>query len=672
MYRDPSEFRERFKAYKDGKPVREIYGLPGYAGGKSSSAVDDTADFLRQYEGFKEKTYLDGKGIPTIGYGFTDAKFVNKGRITRAEAEVELKRQIAVRQAELRRKLGPQVWDSLSNDSKKALTSYHFNYPAGFKDNTRFMQYWRAGRYADAIKEVDAGWNDPDNPGLRTRRIVEQKLLRSDPALFSRPIPEKPSDITIQRPDVLRVATTIPQEKTIPIIDPRNATIAEAQRAMWAHTAFENMPKISDMPIWESPSLPALTPVEYDTTPLKTYAGGKVAEQNEPVITQGRAGSRLEKFRRSMDPDENDGTATRVLKGVGRGAADLALDLTRASGIEALDRFATETQRPQDYIDVAFLTVGNAMISKIMQSQAKAFIKHYVKGFDQMDARALGEYFFREHPELMTKPQEAWYEELAKKQNSYFLQAIHRRSRAFQKEGVTVNPESISSQLRPEIKIAHLGEKNKYGGIYSASDNTMLVNVDRVKDPRTAMRVTGHEDAHAMQTLFEDATGRPYPTRYGAEMEGLFPFTAEQRAKRPGVHIGKEIDASLHEGKMMRYYDTDTLGKALDKDFKNMSDEEYKEYMSNGYFRDIMQNIQSGLDAQKKFMSKLSDGKLPGYSNGKIRIKPSKRGTFTAAAKKHGASVREFESRVLKNPEKYSTAMVKKARFSRNARSFKR
>ena len=60
-------------------------------------------------------------------------------------------------------------------------------------------------------------------------------------------------------------------------------------------------------------------------------------------------------------------------------------------------------------------------------------------------------------------------------------------------------------------------------------------------------------------------------------------------------------------------------------------------------------------------MSKLSDGKLPGYSNGKIRIKPSKRGTFTAAAKKHGASVREFESRVLKNPEKYSKAMVRKA-----------
>ena len=65
-------------------------------------------------------------------------------------------------------------------------------------------------------------------------------------------------------------------------------------------------------------------------------------------------------------------------------------------------------------------------------------------------------------------------------------------------------------------------------------------------------------------------------------------------------------------------------------------------------------------------------GKLPGYKDGKsIYIKPSKRGSFTAAAKKHGASVAEFERRVLKNPEKYSKAMVKKARFSHNARGWK-
>ena len=54
-------------------------------------------------------------------------------------------------------------------------------------------------------------------------------------------------------------------------------------------------------------------------------------------------------------------------------------------------------------------------------------------------------------------------------------------------------------------------------------------------------------------------------------------------------------------------------------------------------------------------------------SGGKIRIKPSKRGTFTAAAKKHGKSVQAFASQVLAHKENYSPAMVKKANFARNA-----
>lgn len=51
---------------------------------------------------------------------------------------------------------------------------------------------------------------------------------------------------------------------------------------------------------------------------------------------------------------------------------------------------------------------------------------------------------------------------------------------------------------------------------------------------------------------------------------------------------------------------------------------------------------------------------------GGIHIKPSKRGTFTAAAKKHGKGVQEFASQVLANKENYSPAMVKKAVFAKN------
>lgn len=52
---------------------------------------------------------------------------------------------------------------------------------------------------------------------------------------------------------------------------------------------------------------------------------------------------------------------------------------------------------------------------------------------------------------------------------------------------------------------------------------------------------------------------------------------------------------------------------------------------------------------------------------GGIYIKPSKRGTFTAAATKHGMGVQEFANKVLANKEDYSPAMRRKANFARNA-----
>jgi hypothetical protein len=56
---------------------------------------------------------------------------------------------------------------------------------------------------------------------------------------------------------------------------------------------------------------------------------------------------------------------------------------------------------------------------------------------------------------------------------------------------------------------------------------------------------------------------------------------------------------------------------------------------------------------------------------GGIHIKESKKGTFTAAATKHGKSVQEFARQVLANKENYSSAMVKKANFARNAAGWK-
>jgi hypothetical protein len=69
----------------------------------------------------------------------------------------------------------------------------------------------------------------------------------------------------------------------------------------------------------------------------------------------------------------------------------------------------------------------------------------------------------------------------------------------------------------------------------------------------------------------------------------------------------------------------------------------------------------------------LSESVLPTYAKGgSINIKPSKRGTFTAAATKHNKSVQGFASQVLSNKENYSPAMVKKANFARNASKWRK
>lgn len=145
----------------------------------TKTGLQKTLDLLKKYEGFRDSVYLDGNGIPTIGYGFTDSALIKKGKISRKEADEILKREIANRYLTLRDTLSN--FDDLSDDSKAALISYHYNYPAGFKDTTKFMKYWNAGQYNKAISEVDAGMNDSKNRGLRTRRLEEQALLRSDP-----------------------------------------------------------------------------------------------------------------------------------------------------------------------------------------------------------------------------------------------------------------------------------------------------------------------------------------------------------------------------------------------------------------------------------------------------------------------------------------------------------
>jgi len=55
----------------------------------------------------------------------------------------------------------------------------------------------------------------------------------------------------------------------------------------------------------------------------------------------------------------------------------------------------------------------------------------------------------------------------------------------------------------------------------------------------------------------------------------------------------------------------------------------------------------------------------------RIYIRPSRRGSFTAKAKRKGMGVQAFARYVLSHKKKFSKATIKQAVFARNARKFK-
>lgn len=120
---------------------------------------------------------------------------------------------------------------------------------------------------------------------------------------------------------------------------------------------------------------------------------------------------------------------------------------------------------------------------------------------------------------------------------------------------------------------------------------------------------------------------------------------------------------------IFRYFDKDKIYNYLRKYGVEKTKDPYIYKYKNITFSDIRpQN--AGIDKNGNFG--FLDLIIHDYNSGKdVRIKPSRRGTFTKAAKQHGMSVHGFANRVLRNPSKYSAAMRKKANFAHNAAGWK-
>lgn len=183
----PTELGGRI--YVQGNPgLKGIYpfgnnpNVKKYAGGGNhpyGRVSENGINLIRSFEGYMPRVYRDSGGVETIGYGETDKNFINKYRatgISRQDADAQLRnRAQRFYDGVARRTKG---WDKLNQQQRDALTSYAYNIGlGGYGAHKHLLSAIERGDYENAALNINAGFNDARNPGLKKRRIKERNLF---------------------------------------------------------------------------------------------------------------------------------------------------------------------------------------------------------------------------------------------------------------------------------------------------------------------------------------------------------------------------------------------------------------------------------------------------------------------------------------------------------------
>ena len=177
----PNKVFNAQERYKDNVGLKDD-GTTKYAGGgihPYGRVSENGINLIRSFEGYMPRVYRDSGGIETIGYGETDKNFINKYRatgISRQDADAQLRNRAQwFYDGVARRTKG---WDKLNQQQRDALTSYAYNIGlGGYGAHKHLLSAIERGDYENAALNINAGFNDARNPGLKKRRIKERNLF---------------------------------------------------------------------------------------------------------------------------------------------------------------------------------------------------------------------------------------------------------------------------------------------------------------------------------------------------------------------------------------------------------------------------------------------------------------------------------------------------------------
>lgn len=182
-----NQFR-RYRKYQIGGTILKFQnsGIIEY------NPSQDILDYIKAAEAFKSNWYKDGNDIWTIGYGFKETpelrkKFANG--MTRQQADQYFNKIIQETAGTLKR--NTPNFDRLNQNQRDALLSYLYNIGIGgyTRKSPKLQRALANLNHSEVTNQIDFGYNDSKNKGLRKRRDYER-------ALYNTPIEEKEKEIT--------------------------------------------------------------------------------------------------------------------------------------------------------------------------------------------------------------------------------------------------------------------------------------------------------------------------------------------------------------------------------------------------------------------------------------------------------------------------------------------
>lgn len=514
-------------------------------------------DYIKKTEGFRDKWYKDGNGIDTIGYGFTGSRIkkLYPNGITREQADKEFADSIAKRVLILAR--DTPNWNKLSQNQKDALLSYHYNVGEGSYRNKhpKLQQALTNLDWDNVALNMDAGYNDKKNPGLRTRRDYERQLFKSGiDASFTGEKQFRDWYDRYSRSHNLNPNPDVKEHFYDYRSYYKNRTKEQANEEWKLDSHLPDTYKMPGHPTFSTESI-------YSTrrTPGGTWKKIGLGPVYDEQFVDSKYTKRLKKYNNvsfkmgGIGPSKIIGPTNNIL-----------LNLIKRKYLTDYANKGRMSGYPYDYkhlIEDYILSPYNYKKGFTGTNRDKELIDFYINGSAQRRA-LFSKYYNLNNTNF--------------KPDDYIIESKYKPSKS---SNENVKYYTYKTDNVKDKYIAFANNNGKFKIDYGEDDNGKYISLYDIWD--------------------------------------LAPFGNKTGNQLSGVPI------EMYD----RIYEND------DKQFYNRFKEDQ--------------------ELVKKY--------------GGIHIKPSKRGTFTAAAKRHHMSVQEFARTVLNNRARFSAAMVKKANFARNA-----